>query len=402
MSVTYLQAQSMVLDAVAAVEAEYLPLEQCSGRVLAQDFVSTQNVPPFDRSAYDGYAFRATDTTGASKETPVVLRILGEIPAGGVPCCAVAPGTAVKILTGAPIPEGADAVIKFERVNNTDGEVQVFEPCSAGQNIVRVGEDVEKGTILARSGSRIDSALLGALASQNVSAPLVYRVPRVGILSTGSELLCVGMEWESGKIYNSNRYTLDAALQRVGCATVVYENVGDDPDAISEQLDRALWECDAVVLTGGVSVGDYDFTPAAMEKCDVRILFRGVHMKPGMACAYGVKDGKLVCALSGNPASSLTNFYAIALPAFRKLCGEAQVLPKPIRVTLMEDFKKKSPSVRFLRGTLELSDGTAKMHVPRDQGNVILSSMIGCNVLARIPEGSGPLPAGTVLDGFLI
>ena len=156
------------------------------------------------------------------------------------------------------------------------------------------------------------------------------------------------------------------------------------------------------MLTGGVSAGDYDVTPAAMEAAGARLLFRGVDMKPGMACAYGVRDGRLICALSGNPASSLTNLCAVALPALKKLAGAGTCVPQEFPVALSSGFDKKSPKTRFLRGRLSLKDGTARMELPKDQGNVVLSSAIGCDLMAVVPAGSGPLSAGTVLKGFLL
>ena len=176
----------------------------------------------------------------------------------------------------------------------------------------------------------------------------------------------------------------------------------DNTEAIAAAIKKALDTGDAVVLTGGVSVGDYDLTPAAMEAAGAEILFRGVSIKPGMACAYGVKNGKLICALSGNPASSLTNYYAIALPAMRKLCGRKDCIPREITVTLPDGFRKKSPVTRLLRGKLDLSEGEAVMHVSKDQGNVVLSSTIGCDVMAVIPAGSDPIPSDGKLKGFLI
>jgi molybdopterin molybdotransferase len=166
-------------------------------------------------------------------------------------------------------------------------------------------------------------------------------------------------------------------------------------------MRRGLEECDAILSTGGVSVGDYDFTPDAMEQAGVNMLFRGVQLKPGMACAYGEKNGKLACGLSGNPASSLTNFHAVAVPALKKLAGRKDYVPQEITVTLKNRFKRKSPTLRLLRGTLDLSDGTVGMTLPEEQGNVVISSAIGCNVMAIVPAGSGPLETGTTLEGFL-
>jgi len=157
-----------------------------------------------------------------------------------------------------------------------------------------------------------------------------------------------------------------------------------------------------VISTGGVSVGDYDLTPAAMDRIGVETLTRGVQLKPGMACAYGLRDGKPVCALSGNPASCVINFYTVALPALRKLCGRRAPVPEELTLTLADGFPKPSKVTRILRGTLDLSDGTARLRLPRDQGNVVLSSTIGCNVFAVVPAGSGPLTAGMKLKGFLL
>lgn len=398
----YVTARELLLAAVIPVGAERVPLSRCGGRILAQDLTAEENIPPFDRSPYDGYAFRAADTVGVSKEHPVTLRILEEIPAGSVPTVKVTEGTAVKLLTGAPIPPGADAVTKYEVTEFTGETVTLFTPAESGENIVRTGEDVRKGEILVRCGDVVDPGVAGTLAAQGTALPLVYRVPRIGIVSTGSELTEVEETPGPGKIRNSNRYTLETVLTAIGCEPVYLGLAGDSAEEICALLKKGLAECDAVISTGGVSVGDYDLTPDAMELAGAELLFRGVAMKPGMACAYGVCRGKLICGLSGNPASSLTNFYAVALPALRKLAGRRDYLPEEFTVTLSNGFGKKSPATRFLRGRLELKDGTACMTVPKDQGNVVLSSTIGCNMMAVVPAGSGPLAAGTVLKGFLL
>jgi molybdopterin molybdotransferase len=398
----FLTARDLLLERVSPVETETLPLADCAGRVLARELKAAENVPPFDRSPYDGYAFRSADSSRASKETPVTLRIIEEVPAGAVPTQLCTQGTAIKILTGAPIPQGADAVTPYERTQFTDTHVTLFSPAKLGENIVYAGEDVHRGDVLARKGTVIDAGLAGTLAGQGVAAPQVYRVPKIGILSTGNEVTEVGQALESGKIYNSNRYTLTAAVKALGCQPVFLGLAGDRVEDICALVRQGLDTCDAVLSTGGVSVGDYDLTPDAMEQAGVELLFRGVQLKPGMACAYGVGQGKLVCGLSGNPASALTNFYAVAAPALEKLTGAGDYLPREVTVTLAQDFTKKSPCTRLLRGTLDLSDGTARMRLPADQGNVVLSSVIGCDVMAVVPGGTGPLTAGTRLQGFLL
>ncbi|MDO5545416.1 MAG: molybdopterin molybdotransferase MoeA [Eubacteriales bacterium] len=400
--ISHTEARSRMLERVFPVDTEQVSLSRLPGRILARDVSARESIPPFDRSPYDGYAFRAGDTVQASQGSPVTLRILEEIPAGSVSHCPVTEGCAVKVLTGAPIPDGADAVIKFERTEFTAETVTIFSPCKSGSNIVRAGEDVRAGDLLVKAGARIDAGLLGTLASQNIPSAEVYRVPRIGIISTGSELVEVGSPRIPGKIYDSNRYMLCAAVSKLGMEPVLIGQAADNVPDILACIRQGLAQCDGLLLTGGVSVGDYDLTPDAMEQAGVELLFRGVDMKPGMACAYGVWEGKPVCALSGNPASAITNFHAIAAPVLRKLSGQSSCIPQEISVKLVNGFRKKSPGTRFLRGMLDLSDGTVRMRVPSEQGNAVLSSAIGCNVMAIIPAGSDAIPEGTELKGFLI
>lgn len=398
----YERARERLLSNISPVDTERIPLSECGGRILAQDLIAQENIPAFDRSPYDGYAFRAEDTAFASPENPVTLKVLEEIPAGAVPTKKTETGTAAKVLTGAPIPQGADAVIMYEKTVFTDETVTLSAPVKAGSNIIYAGEDMRKGTVLANCGTVIDPGLAGTLAAQGEALPLVYKVPKVAILSTGSELVEANDIPEAGKIRNSNRYMLEAALSRLGCEPVYLGIAMDTVESISKLLIQGLVRCDAVITTGGVSAGDYDLTLAAMEAIGADILFRGVDMKPGMACAYGIKDNKPLCGLSGNPASALTNFYAVALPALKRLTGRRKFLPQEINVVLLDGFKKKSPVPRFLRGRLNLKDGAVCMELPEDQDNVVLSSAIGCDVMAVVPAGSGPIEAGAVLKGFLI
>lgn len=395
-------AVELLLSVIKPVETERVALGESGGRVLAFELTAEENIPAFDRSPYDGYAFRASDSAAASRETPITLRVLEEIPAGSVPTMTVTEGTAAKVLTGAPIPPGADAVTMYEKTEFTKETVTLFAPSMPGENIIRAGEDVRKGQILLRKGQMIDPGAAGTLAAQGVARPSVYRVPRVGILSTGSELVEADETPGQGMIRNSNRHTLETAIRYIGLEPVYLGKAGDSVDAIHRLIEAGLESCDAVISTGGVSAGDYDLTPDAMEKAGAELLIRGIRIKPGMACAYGIRGGKLICGLSGNPASSITNFYVVAVPALKKLAGHRDPLPEGIELNLVGGFDKKSKVTRFLRGRLELSDGTVRMRIAHDQGNVVLSSTIGCNVLAEVPAGSGRLGDGAVLKGFLI
>ncbi|MBR3554839.1 MAG: molybdopterin molybdotransferase MoeA [Oscillospiraceae bacterium] len=401
-SLTFEEARSLLLEKAECTGTETLPLEACGGRILAKDAAAAFSVPPFDRSPYDGYAFRASDSAGASRERPVTLHVLEEVAAGSVPRFPVRPGTAVRIMTGAPIPEGADAVVMFEKTAFTEESVTLFEAAKPGDNIVLTGEDVRAGDVLVRAGSPIDAGTLGTLASQGFASLEVFRKPRVGIISTGTELLEPGQSPQPGRIYNSNRYTFTALLGEACCEAVYLGAAGDRVETIAALLREGLAGCDAILLTGGVSVGDYDLTPAAMEACGAEIFFRGVDMKPGMACCYGEAKGKLICALSGNPAAAMTNYYAVALPALKRLAGCRSCLPQELTVTLLEGFGKKSPVTRLLRGTLKLSGGEVQMALSQEQGNAVLSSAMGCDAMAVIPAGSGLLAPGTKLKGFML
>ena len=406
----YKAARDMLAELAVPVTAERAALENSTGRILAFRLVAADNVPAFDRSPYDGYAFRAKDSENASEEHPVTLKILEEVPAGAVPSMQVSKGTATKILTGAPIPQGADAVVMYEKTSFTETDVTLYGSFSPGENIIHAGEDVKKGAVLAEPGSVIDPGLAGTLAAQGEAEPLVYRKPVVGIISTGSELVETGKETPEkhpcpeGKIFNSNRYTLAAALQKDGCIPLYLGIAPDSVQKISELITEGFSkDCDMIVLTGGVSAGDYDLTPKAMEAAGCRLLARGVLIKPGMACCYGVLNEKLVCALSGNPASSLTNYYALVRPSVRKLAGLSKYCPQEFTVTLADDFKKKSKVPRILKGRLEFTeDAGALMRIPQDQGNVMISSSKGCDIMAEVPAGAGSLVAGTKLKGFLI
>jgi len=401
-SISYEDARTLLLDTAESVGTEVLPLELCGDRVLAETVTAAQNVPAFDCSPYDGYAFRAADSTGASRGSPVTLRVLEEVAAGSSPRFQLTEGTAVRIMTGAPIPAGADAVVMVEKTEFTDTSVTVFSPAEPGENIIRAGEDVLQGSLLAETGCLIDAGTLGTFAAQGIERLRVFRVPKVGIISTGSELTEPGALTGPGKIYNSNRYTLTALLTELGCEPDYLGSVGDDAEAIAALIRTGLDCCDAVILTGGVSVGDFDLTPAAMKLSGVRTLFQEAAIKPGMTCCYGVRDGRLVCALSGNPASAVTNFHAITVPALKKVRGMRQCLPQPLTVTLLDGFPKKSPVTRLLRGKLDLSTGEVCMALSQEQGNVVLSSTMGCDAMAVVPAGSGPVAPGTKLKGFML
>ena len=457
----YREARDLMISHVAPVGIEKVPLSSCAGRVLAREAAAQEDIPPFDRSPYDGYAFRAEDVKTASAESPVTLKIVDYIAAGDVPHRPVTAGTAAHLMTGAPIPEGADAVLPFERTRFTDEEVTIDTAVKPGSNVIYAGEDVKRGTVLCGPGALIDAGLAGTLAGQGIFAPCVYKKPLVGVISTGSEILEEDEAPVPGRIYNSNRYSLQAACELAGCETVYIGTARDDEAIIAELIAQALKTCDAVILSGGVSVGDFDCTPAAMEKAGVRILVHGLALKPGMAGAYGIYTGDSrkstgygqaegfgqaeesgqtghsvqadkigqadrigqadnpgqadnsgpasdaggipVFGLSGNPAACMTAFYAVVLPVLRRQMGFAleKCLPPQIRVCLKKEYSRKNQSSRLLRGRVDPAAVVQEMKITGGQGNQVLSSLAGSNAFAEIPAGMA-VKAEEPVDAFLI
>jgi molybdopterin molybdotransferase len=415
----YREARDAMLEQVGPVGTETAALSASAGRVLAQEVIAQADIPPFDRSPYDGYAFRAQDVENASEQTPVTLRIVDYIAAGDVPHTCIRAGEAAHLMTGAPVPEGADAVLPFERTRFTEEEVTIDAPVKSGSNVIYAGEDVRKGTVLCSPGIRIDAGLAGTLAGQGIFQPLVYKKPLVGVISTGSEILEENEPPAPGHIYNSNRYSLQAACELAGCRSVYIGTAGDDRDVIAGLIGKAVQTCHAVILSGGVSVGDFDCTPEAMVQSGVRLLAHGLSLKPGMAGAYGIYDadhesghcrgeekgsGAIpVFGLSGNPAACMTAFYAVVLPVLRRQMGYAAgaCLPPQIRVRLAKDYSRKNQSTRLLRGKVDLKAAVQEMEITGGQGNQVLSSVAGSNAFAEIPAGE-TVQAQEPVNAFLM
>lgn len=396
------EARELLIARCGRAASEEVELSAACWRVLAGEVRAAMDLPPFARSPYDGYAFRAADSLGASKDNPVTLRVVETVPAGRMPLQAVGPGQASRIMTGAPIPQGADTVVMSETTEFTGEAVTIFSAAVPGLDVVPAGEDMAAGSLIAGPGDLVDPALAGSLAAQGLTRVRVYRRPRVGVISTGDELVEADQPVTGAAVRNSNRYALEAACVRAGAEPVYLGRARDETGEIAALMTRGLTDCEMIFTSGGVSVGDYDFTPAALDRIGAETLVRGVRMKPGGACAHGVRDGRLIFGLSGNPAAAMINFYALAWPCLRKLCGLNEFRPRLIKVTLADGFFKKSPNTRIISGRLDLSDGTAQLRATAVRGHAVLRTLIGCDVLAVIPAGSPPLPAGTVLDGYLI
>ena len=381
-------------------EVEEVPVAQADGRVLAENIISRENIPPFDRSPYDGYALIAADTVHASQDTPVSLKVIEEVPAGYAPVHRLNPGQAVKILTGAPVPSGATAIVKYEDTAFTENEVTVFSPCREGSNIVPLGEDVKEGELVVEKGRLISPALVGLMAGLGYERVRVYRRLTAALLSTGDELVPIGETLQPGKIRNSSIYTIASYLERWGVKASMLGIEKDQPGRIADKIKEGLADHDFIITTGGVSVGDYDMVLEALKLLQAKILFWKVRMKPGMAFAGALWKGKFILALSGNPSAAAVSLFMLGKPLIMKMAGMKDYATEEIRVKMLDDFPKKSPSRRFLPGTLEIVDGEAWIRFARKQGNGMLNPMRDCEILGEIKAGSLPMAKGSIIRAY--
>ena len=356
--------------------------------------------PPFDRSPFDGYALHSADTAGASRETPVTLPVTMKLYAGDAPASPLPVGCAARIMTGAPLPEGADCVLMQELTDSGEETVQLYAAMKPQQNVVFRGGDIAAGAVIAEAGTVLSPAHLGVLAGQGYAEVPVYKTLTVGVLATGSELLAPGEAWTPGKIYDANGVQNAARLRQLGFA-VKRRHCSDDPEEIAREMRELLAECDAVITSGGVSVGQKDYLPAVLEQLNADILFAGVAQKPGSPMLAGKVDGKLVFCLSGNPFAAAATLEQYAVPALLRAAGRCEkscLLPRTTR-TLTTGFSKPSKGNRYLRakamgGSVTIpGEGNAEAH---SSGS--LSAMIGCNCLVELPAGSGPVTPGEEVE----
>ncbi|NCB75960.1 MAG: molybdopterin molybdenumtransferase MoeA [Negativicutes bacterium] len=395
------EAQQLLLAQAAPVGERQIFLAEAEGNVLSRDVFAPLNLPSFDRSPLDGYALRAVDVRQASEAQPVALRVVEEVRAGFVASQTVDVGCAVKIMTGAPLPDGADVVVPFEDVECRGDLVCITESLASGSNIIYAGEDLAAGGLAAETGVLVTPPLVGLLAALGMETIPVYGKCNVALFSTGDELLEPPQALQPGKIYNSNLHSLRAYCRMVGAETVVLGTAVDEEGAIAARLEEALRQADLVVTTGGVSVGEYDLLPAALRKVGAQVLFHGLDMKPGSPAMGAVCRGKPVLALSGNPAAALIAFELLGAPLLKQMLGWQKVLPQRFGAVLDDDFAKTSRQRRFVRVRLEVQGTQLHAKLAGSQSNGALQSMVVSNALLDVPAGSGPLKAGQAVEAVL-
>jgi molybdopterin molybdotransferase len=374
------EARRRLLEVIPVLPGEMVPIHDARGQVLDEDVASDIDLPPFDNSAMDGYAVRSADTAGASPASPVVLRVVEHLPAGTAPTREVASGEAARIMTGAPLPAGADGVIIVE---NTDGgaeTVAIYKAIGAGDNVRRRGEGARTGEVVLARGTPIRPAEQAMLASLGRLEARVVRRPRVAVLSTGDELVSPDRRPGPGQIRDSNRYGLLGQVAALGAIPVDVGLVADDHARIRDALERALDEGDCVVTSGGVSVGDYDLTKQILAELG-EIHFWRVAMKPGKPQAFGLARGKPVFGLPGNPVSSLVAFEQFVRPALRKMAGYTQLCRPRLLAVADAPMRKPAGKVHFLRAIIEEREGTLHARLTGPQGSGILASMTAANGL---------------------
>lgn len=405
------QARKIVLDAVEVLDTEKVSLLDALGRVCALDQTSDIDISPFDHSAMDGFALFSSDIAHASVDNPIELPVVAEIPAGDYYEGVVQPGTCVRIMTGAPIPAGADTVVKFEIVTNREngghapGRVAFNAPSEKGANIRTKGEEIHAGEVALKAGEPISPAGAGLLASCGLSAVEVYRRPRVAVIPIGSELVGPDTVPEKGQIRDGNSYALGASVLRAGGIPELLPIVADDKEALSRAVLSASAEYDFVVSSGGASTGDYDFIEEVVRQ-NGELLMDFVNMRPGKAQTFGFVNGTPVFGLSGNPAAAYCGFELLIRSALRKMQGYSTFERPRIWARLARDAKKKDPRRIYLRSTLERKeDGSVEVCPAKSQSSGLFSPFQRGNCLAVLPEGvpeSKKIEAGTLVECLLL
>lgn len=391
------EAQEQIFAALSPLlEVEKVSVAAASGRVLAVDVLAVVDLPGFDNSAMDGYAVRAADVAGASLEKPAVLRLIGRVAAGEVFTGEVAMGECVRLFTGSPLPRGADAVVMQEDTRADaarQNEMLICDAAKPWEHVRLRGEDVKRGEIILRAGDCVSFAQLNLLAASGVIEMSVARRSVIGLLATGSELREVGSPLAPGQIYESNRMMLAAALRQIGAEPRVYPIVSDTLEATSAALARAFGECDAVITSGGVSVGEFDFVKAAFEQLGGAMNFWKVAVKPGKPFVFGQLNGKPLFGLPGNPVSALVTFLLLVRPALLKMHGARAVELPAHPGVLSEPLVNRGDRRHFIRVKVE-PDGQVRS--AGMQASHALGALAVANGLVDVPAQT-TLPAGSTV-----
>ena len=403
------EARDEILRHFSPLSSETVPLMAALGRVLAEDARADIDVPPFANSAMDGYAVRGADVQSSTPDSPAILRIVGEVPAGGTSHTPVEPGTAIRIMTGAPMPPQADTVVPFEETDegradslHSQGQVRIFKPVPVGASVRAAGEDVRAGVVVVRRGTLIRAAEIGVLATVGAASVAVFRRPKVAILATGDELVDVGEQPGPGQIRNANGYSNAAQVIAAGGEPRQLAIARDTEQELNDRLNEALaWGADLFLTSGGVSVGDYDVVKKVLQQRGNMEFWR-VKMKPGKPVAFGHIEGVPLLGLPGNPVSAMVGFELFGRPALLKMQGRDGCVRPTIRATFTGSLTDRADRRQYVRVRIEQRDGSFLAHLTGEQGSGVLTSMMYADGLMIVPEGMTHVEAGTELPVLML
>ena len=398
------KAQQTVLDAAALLGCEKIGLLEAMGRVLGEDIIAPRDNPPWNNSAMDGFAVRWEDIKQDHAITKIPeLKIIEDVPAGKMAEKTVGHGEAIRIMTGAPIPAGADTVVRVEFTEPSDNNhVRIMKPESGkGVHIRPQGEDVKQGACIIAKGTQLRPGEIGMLAILAKSFVSVYQRPRVAILSTGDELADLDEKFDENKIINSNSYGIAAGVQEAGGIPVLLGIAKDHPDSLKEKIYQGL-TCDIIVLSGGVSMGDYDFTKPVFSELGAEMNFWKLAIRPGQPVAFGKIQNCLAFGLPGNPVSSMVTFDQLVRLAILKMSGHHTVKRPVVKAIFQEKFSKHTDRRHFLRGVVREEEGVLTVRTTGGQGSGILTSMVKANGLIDVPEDVENLNPGDTVTVQLL
>jgi molybdopterin molybdotransferase len=402
---TVAEASERILADIRPLDAETVPIRQALGRVLAEDIAATVTMPPWSNASMDGYAVRSADITPVMARERVKLRVVGTIAAGGFASRPLKRGEAMRIMTGAPTPEGADSVIRKEDTDGGTEKVEIRDARDVWKNIRPAGEDFQRGDVLCKRSSPLKAAAIGVLASTGVRDVKVFRKPRVAIISSGNELVDLDEFDEVAKgrrIVSTNSYTLDALTRVAGGIPTDLGIATDTKASLRRKLDAA-GDSDLIITSAGVSVGDMDHTRDVFEALGGVQKFWKVKMRPGAPLAFGMLNDVPWLGLSGNPVSAMVSFELFVRPALRKMQGYSALFRRTVTVTLEEDVKIAAKLTHFLRAIVSRNqDGTLVARLTGMQSSGMLTSMAKANALLIVPETSPKVPSGSQLKALLL
>jgi molybdopterin molybdotransferase len=395
--IEYADALRAIIARAKPLPSETVPLLGSLGRTLARDIKAAAPVPPFAKATMDGYAVRAEDTAPAGGKGFVELDVIEDLPAGRVGRRKVGPGEAVRIMTGAPLPAGADAVVMVEDTERSDGRVRIRRGVSAGDNIGQAGEDIMKGALVLERGSVVGPAEAGMLASLGRASIRVARRPRLAVIATGDEIVEPGEPAGPGRIRNANGYSLTAMAVQAGAEAAYLGIARDKSSSLRAKIKRAEGG-DILVLSGGVSVGDYDLVKDQLRTLGVRPVFWQVNIKPGKPVFFGVRGRQLVFGLPGNPTSAMVTFHLFARTAIARMLGRKAVEPQRAAAVLESDVRLKPGRTQFLRGVLAAEGPVLRVEPYADQKSGVLRSMVASRCLIHVPAGTARLEKGARVE----